>query len=134
MIFLVPLGLFLAITRDSWCLSNTSFTMYSLGILGNCLLKMFFRSISIRILSRSLLFQIVRKSILPSCSRLEIFWSRFWKPKPVVSPLVATYYSVFIIILLLYLLYSIYTYKQYYYISIYLLSFKFYTFWSLIWT
>lgn len=35
---------FLSITIDSWCLSNTNFTIYYLGIFGNCLAKMFLRS------------------------------------------------------------------------------------------
>jgi hypothetical protein len=33
-------------TIDSWFLSNTNLTIYSLGILGNCLAKIFLRSSS----------------------------------------------------------------------------------------
>jgi hypothetical protein len=36
--------LFRRIIIDSWFLSNTSFTIYSFGILGSCRAKMFFRS------------------------------------------------------------------------------------------
>ena len=40
----ITFWLFFNMTMDSWLRSKTSLTMYSLGILGSCLAKMFLRS------------------------------------------------------------------------------------------
>lgn len=74
--------LFLRIIIDSWFLSNTSLTIYSFGILGNCLAKIFFKSSRYFRLSWFWSLWMTLKAIWFDCSCSFAAQSRATNPSP----------------------------------------------------